>query len=311
METKKKRLVYRRAIWERNSSSNNLQDLIVQAHNRLKNTEDRTFSYSEGEIQGTYVDLNREEAFCCHVTYYVPKQNASVVPNPSKSNVNNVDVLPPPKDKDYMIGDIFFMSKGNDLVFCASGVRESVAIGYIEEVLKKCFNDEITLKYSIDPVADMDKVKILKKEGIKKVALNASLYEASMNHLDRNTPKNFLVNGLIGGLKAIFLKDEDDELQEIHEKENISVNLELLYDSRKKDGQLGQRRMLELSKRLVNEDKGFTIETKKGTKITSDDMRLSQIFDLPIHGSSISMEATFNSLLFYHKELIRTGLKVQ
>ncbi|MEW5894454.1 MAG: hypothetical protein AB1650_01665 [Candidatus Omnitrophota bacterium] len=305
MDTKKKTLFYRRAIWQNKHES--LQRLLAEAHHQYGTTAQRSFIYSDGEIQGAYIKIDNASIFC-QVTYYVPKQLAALIPIPSETTFNDVTTIAPPKNNNYMEGEIFFMVNNNDLVLCPSGVRESVAIEYIKEILKRSYRDDIDLFYSIEPVADFDKYRLLQREGVKKISLNAALYEASVNYSDRHSAKKMFFNDITNDIRSLFLKDSDEDLRHIDQKENISLKLELSFDSRKKGGQVGKKRMLGLSKKLMDQDNGFSITTAKGNVITAEDMRLKMKVEIPVQGKSLSREAVFNCLGHYYKELTRTGL---
>ncbi|MDI6797861.1 MAG: hypothetical protein QMD09_13000, partial [Desulfatibacillaceae bacterium] len=281
-------LFYRRVVWL-NGASGSLQKHLSKAHDTLVTTHDRTFTHGDGEIQGLAVEKKNSGLFV-HLAYYTPHQPTSIVPFPSSAQSKDISPKPPPYDHEYLKGDIFFLVAGNHLVLCPSGIRESVALLYINYALRETGMKKLLTRFNIEPVAKIDKMKLLQQEGVKKVSLNASLYEATIEYADRKTTKMNLLHGVAEEVLALFANDSNKELQEIGEMENLSVKLEISFDSRKKGGTLGQKRLEKTAGMLIadDEDKGFTIVTGNGKRLTADEIRISDKVKLDPHGNSVS-----------------------
>ena len=311
-KTKTRTIFYRRVAWVDGKANNSLEKHLKKAHDSLQTTHERTFPHADGEVQGLIVEPRNEGLFF-HLALYTPHQPTSLVPFPSKAKSKETTPKSPPDEHNYMDGDIFFIVSKNHIVLCPSGARESVAISYINHALRKGGMDNLITKFSIEPVAQIDKVKLIQQEGVKKVALNASLYEASVEYSERKTTKMNILNGVAEEILALFAKDNNLELQNIGDMENLSVKLEISFDSRKKGGELGRQRLDKTASMLINddEDQGFSIITGSGKKLTADEIRISDKFKLSPHGNSVFRADAKEALITYLADLKESGMLEQ
>ena len=309
---KTRTIFYRRVAWIDGKANISLETHLKKAHESLQTTHDRTFPHADGEIQGLIVDPLNEGLFF-HLALYTPHQPTSLVPFPSKAKSKATSPKPPPEQHNYMDGDIFFIVSGNHIVLCPSGARESVAISYISHSLRKAGKEKVISQFGIEPVAQVDKVKLIQQEGVKKVALNASLYEASVEYTERKTTKMNILNGVAEEIIALFAKDDNPELQSIGDMENLSVKLEISFDSRKKGGELGRKRLDKTASMLINddEDQGFSIVTGSGKKLTADEIRISDKVKLSPHGNSVFRSDAKKALITYLADLKESGMLEQ
>ena len=303
---------YRRVAWIDEQANDSLEEYLKRAHNSLQTTSDRTFPYSDGEIQGLIVEPSKEGLFF-HLALYTPHQPTSLVPFPSKAKSKEISPKSPPKKHNYMEGDIFFIISRNHIVLCPSGARESVAISYINYTLSKIGQEDLISQFSIEPVAKIDKVKLIQQEGVKKVALNASLYEATVEYAERKTTKMSILNGVAEEILALFGQDKNPELRNINDMENLSVKLEISFDSRKKGGELGRKRLDKTANMLIydNEDQGFSIITGSGKRLTADEIRISDKVKLTPYGNSVFRVDVRRALSEYLADLKDSGMLEQ
>ncbi|MBT5269670.1 MAG: hypothetical protein HOL70_09530 [Candidatus Marinimicrobia bacterium] len=308
---KSRTLFYRRVVWA-DGASDSLEKHLSKVHDTLITTYDRTFAHGDGEIQGLTVEKTNNGLFV-HVASYTPHQPTSLVPFPSKAKSKETSPEPPPNKHNYLEGDIFFLINSNHLVLCPSGARESIALSYINHVLRKSGMEKLLMRFSIEPVAKVDKVKLLQQEGVKKVSLNASLYEATMEYTARKTTKMNLLHGVAEEVIALFAKGDNKELKEIGEMENLSVKLEISFDSRKKGGDLGRKRLEKTADMLIadDEDQGFSIVTGNGKRLTADEIRISDRVKLSTHGNSVFRSSARNALEKYLSDLKASGMLEQ
>lgn len=302
---------YRRVAWQ-NGCSGLLGDHLSKAHNSLLTTSDRTFKYGDGEIQGlTFENKNGDLFF--HLAFYTPHQHTSLVPFPSGDKSKDTSPAPPPAEHNYLRGDIFFLVRGNHIVLCPSGARESIAISYINHVLRNNGMEKLLAQFSIESVAKVDKVKLIEQEGVKKVLLNASLYEATVEYVERKTTKMNLLHGVAEEIIALFANDRNKDLQEIGEMENLSVKLEISFDSRKKGGELGRKRIEKTANMLIedDEDQGFTIVTGNDKLVKADEIRISDRVMLDPYGNSVFRSCARTALEKYMADLNGSGMLEQ
>lgn len=304
-------IFYRRVDWK-NNSTGTMQQHLANAHQTLLSTHDRTFHFGDGEIQGLKVE-SQDNVLFIHLALYTPHQPTSLVPFPSTALSKDTSQIAPPSDHNYLEGDIFFAVKGNHIVLCPSGARENVALSYINHVLRKVGQDVLTTLFEIDPVAKVDKVEMIKREGVKKIALNASLYEATVDYVERKTTKMNLMHGVAEEILALFAAEQNKDLKEISEMENLSVKLEISFDSRKKGGEIGRQRLEHAAKMLISddEDQGFAIVTGNDQRLTANEIRISDKVQLDKNGNTVFRQAAFKALGEYLVKLDESGVLEQ
>lgn len=309
--TKNRTLFYRRVVWY-DEHPKDLESLLMSAHQILTTTEKRTFSHNDVEIQGMKIKHDDKVGFFCHVASYIPGQQTSLIPAPSAVKENDPLPQSPPIKHNFMEGDIFFLVNGDHIVLCPSGVRETIAVTYISNILQNSVNEGMVPRYSIEPIADINKIKLLHQEGVKSIVMDSSLYDASLQYMERKTFKETLLAKMAKEFLALFSADNDKELREIDKKENLTVRLEISYDSRKKGGAIGKKRIESAANKLINdEDDGFSIITGTGKRITSDEVRLSEKEQIKIHGKSISRADAWGKLDEYLHSLKTMGMLEQ
>ncbi len=198
---KERTLYYRRVRWLSNGG-HELQAYTDRAHRRLRTTAQRTFDYRDGQLQGIKYHHERgASASFLHITYYVPKQPTSLVPDPGAvQSADTVSRNPPPRHS-YMEGDVFMLIKGNDVILCSSGAREGAAKRYLAAILDKCGVDD---PFDLDQVANLDKVAMLQQEGVKRIRLGSSVSKASCDYLERKTKKTELMGKVAEKNHAYF-----------------------------------------------------------------------------------------------------------
>lgn len=304
-------MFYRRAAWVQGKNGN-LESELIAAHKTLSTTATRTFPHNDGEMQGLSFELS-EKGLCIHIASYVPHQSTSLVPFPSNAQTKNTTPQSPPESHSYLEGDIFAVIRGNHIVLCPSGARETVAVSYITHALRKSGKEKLITKFSVEPVVNIDKLKIIQKEGVKKISLNASLYEASTDYLERKTTKMNLLNGLASEVLTLFSNDNDERLRDIGEFENLSVRVEISFDSRKRGGELGRERLEKTAEKVIsdNEDDGFQITTASGKKFTPNAIRINESVNIKSFGNSVDRIDAWNELKKYLDSLHESGALAQ
>lgn len=307
-EKKQRTLFYRRAVWNEKTSMN-LEEHLKKVHRKLTSTSLRTFKYHEFEIQCLKVE-NKPAGMFFHVASYIPEQPASLVPAASSSESVDTETQMPPAKRNYMEGDIFFMVSGNDLILLPSGARESIALAYISLSLGSGGTD-INLKYDIEAIADINKVKMIQNEGVKKIALNTSIYDATLKHEEMKSHRHTSKSFYDGAAQFIFkLFKEDHNIEDMKEMENLSVRIELSYNSRKKGFDVGSDYLQNTAKELIKDEdsEGFSIITNKGNKLDENQIRISSKMKFKTYGKSIYRKEAFDFMQQYLKDLKDKGV---
>jgi hypothetical protein len=320
-----KRLYYRRATWQdQKQSSPTLEVLLKNAHEVFKTTAERTFSGTESrEIIGANYNYNKHYGVFLHVASYIPDQPTSTILKPSQNATSKIEEEPAPAGKNYLGGDVFLLIHKNDVIICQSGLREGSAVIYISNMLEKSGYTDIAISVGFIKVAKTNKFKLIQKEGVKAIELDASLYQASVNYSERNTRKKeieiFDIPNLIAHqLSQVFAKDP--KLSEISEKENVNIKLSITFDGKEarshlkdKDfGVIGKKRLEKTSEKIIkgadHEQCGFTIITHGGNRITHDEIVVSDNFKIELFGNSLSRIDVWKKMEDYYLQLEHRGI---
>ncbi|WP_027390876.1 hypothetical protein [Chrysiogenes arsenatis] len=299
-------LFYRRAVWSR-SQSNDLERIITDAHQKLSNTENRTFPHRLGKIQGLKYFLAENGGIFLHIGLYRPNQPTSIIPQPSpQSPATDLSVCPPPDGHDYLSGDIFVLIKNNHVILCPSGVHESIATSYLSSVLLSVDQHELAESYTVDPIVNTDNLRILNREGVKEIELSGALYSASVEHIERTTVQRKLFGSLAQEIRGMFASDVTP-----NGIENLNVRVTISFDSRKKESKLtAASRVADIAKKIVAdepEDDGFKIVTGKGNHLSARQMRVSEKVQLRLEGNTVVYNDVMNAVLAYMTTLQRDG----
>nr|VFK28857.1 MAG: hypothetical protein BECKMB1821I_GA0114274_100756 [Candidatus Kentron sp. MB]VFK74124.1 MAG: hypothetical protein BECKMB1821H_GA0114242_100155 [Candidatus Kentron sp. MB] len=304
---KERKLSYRRVIWPTENQTD-LEQHLRKVHESFTTTKQRTFSYSEGDIQGAKIAFEGDAGgLFAHLTSYVHHQPASVVPYPGDAESNETDLHMPPEKHNFSGKEIFFLIEGNDVVLCANNLHENAVTSYIKDILRKAGKENLTTLFSIEPVANVDKLRVLREEGVKAISLGASIYEATLRYEERKTTRMTMLNEAARAFMAHFGKDFDEK-----EMENLSVKVEYSFKPKKKGGELVGERMEAAAIRLVDEDDdGFKIVTQKENSVSANQLRLGKKVKFSPHGDTIFRSEAWEKLKKYMDELRDDGLLAQ
>ena len=298
MASKKDRertLFYRRAVWHKQHAQT-LEDYLRQAHKTLNSTLSRTFKAGEYEMQCLAVEDREMYGMFFHVASYILGQSASLVPKASELSEENTKEYKPPVGNDFLENDIFFAVCRNDIILLPNKCRENVATVYIEHFLQG-----VTKDFEIEASTNFDKLNIIRDEGIKSIIFNTCLYSASLDEYKNKTEKLSLLRKLQKQLLVLF--SEDRNAEELKDLENLNVKIEVSANGRKGSLEIFESE----AERLIEED-GFVIVTKKGNRITHEQMKISRKDSFKPFGQSIYRKNAFDSIQQYIQELKNRGI---
>lgn len=227
-----------------------------------------------------------------------------------------------PSGTDYVKGAAFAYIEGNHMVSCAISHQNHLELlgGFIQRLIASGSNNRSD--FELVAVADIDKLALIKSQGVKKVDLKSSLYLASKFELDRQSNNTSFIH-----LIRNFLRDtlgKDDKGSSARENENLNVQMSIYFDGReaqlkenRKNPNFGvesKARLNELGELVLDtseEYDGFTIETLDGVKITPEDIRVSETKRIKTKGNSLDHTDAWNKLREYFKRLKNKGIHSQ
>jgi hypothetical protein len=307
---KSRRLSYRRAIWAR-SNGKSLQQLLDEAHEKYRSTQDRVYDYGEGKIQGMSF-VKRGIYSCGHISSFVPKQPACLVPDASAAIHLDTSTREPPEGHSYLGGDIFYVVKEDDLVICTSSVRETALLNYLASIISQYSEEFSPNDLAVSAVADVGKIQILKREGVARIVINSCLYSASIKYLDRKDRKQGFVEDIQSIVEAALMKSDQPDASKLYEESNLSMKVEISMDRRKK-GLASQQSITETATSLLNAPNAddVTIFTNAGSRVRASNIAVSRSAALPAHGNSVSKLAAWQALIDYFLELSNSGVTSQ
>jgi hypothetical protein len=314
-KNKARSLYYRRFQWEQvESSDSTLEALMRTAHDNLKSSNARILGYSNGMLQGMDCRLRREDLLI-HIAYYTPDQPASLVPTPSPTeSVLNTTEENPPAGHNFMEGDLFILIRNNDVILCPSNLHENAATHYISWMLQNGASIDIDAnRYAISAVANLDMVKLIQSEGVRTLSLGASLYAATLSYNKRKSIRHDKVESLKKFAFDLLGAEGDASLAEQKKFANLSAKVSLSFDSRKRGGEIAGEQITKTALDLVSnqEDDNISIETRKGTIISHDEIRVSERVYLPCSGNSVSKLDAWQAMVEYMKQLHSRGMLSQ
>lgn len=245
-----------------------------------------------------------------HIAAYTPGEHASVVPRLRGVRVGEIGTAPPPENCEFMDGDIMVLVAGNHVLLCATNLHEKRAERYMSGIIEAAGLDRMASNFCLGRKANVDKIKLIQAQGVKAVNLNVDLFDATLDHVERNTIKKRVGGALMDEIKAFIFKDKTQE--EIGNAENLSAKITVTYDSRKKGGGLGRQGVHDLaSQMLADEEESFSIVTKLGEKINGSEISLRKTVSLPKHAKSVYCSDAWRELETYFYELKAGGLLEQ
>lgn len=309
-DEKQKTLGYRRAEFL-TKVDKTLEQYLAEAHTKLADISQRRINLPGYPILQCLQHLHQDNlGVFIHIAAYTPGEKASVVPALRGVASGEVETAPPPEHCEFMDGDIMALIVGNDVLLCSTNLHEKRAQKYMQEIILAAGIDKKSSQFGLCKKANIDKLKLIQKQGVKSVNLNVSLFDASVEHLHRNTIKKKLGGGLMDEIKALLSIDK--KITEINDAENLTAQILLTYDSRRKKGIIGRQRIEKIARQMIEEDdEGFSIKTLSGETIRGSDIALKKSVSLPKHGKSVFCGEAWRALESYYYELKAGGLLEQ
>lgn len=306
-ELKPYTLGYRRAEYlSPNGSNRLLEHDLVEAH-QLRDTYDkrRIVVAQDLVLEGRHSRPRPDGGgLLVHLVQYGPGSHANIIPQSPRTDDAPVQMTPPPDDTDFMDGSLATLVSGNHVVFCAKGMRDSRFATYARRLFEEVGFPREAGQFELHKVADVDRLAVIHREGVRSVSLQASVFAASLQYLERREGKRGR-GGLLDGMRRVF--ERGDGLQAAAEKENLRAIVELRF-SKRQGGMLAQRTIQAIAEDMVSEDEPhFVIETLSGEKITPEQIVVRKRANVRQHGKSFDHEHAWHELGEFFNHLRGAG----
>jgi hypothetical protein len=305
---KQKQLSYRRAEYFVDAQNHSVEGHLRKSLSILKTIEQRRVVMGNSfTMEARHAKPRTRGGVLLHIAGYTPGEEASIVPSKPAAPEADVSTAPPPRNSDYMDGDIMLFARHNDVIVCVNGMHEARVRDYLRGLFEAAGLGDDAANFGLSRVADASKVQLIAQHGVKQVKLNASLYEASLDHIERTSVKQKLLGTVWDEFLAIFA--DDVKMKEISERENLTAEVVIKFDRRREGGEIGQERLAALATAVVeDDDEGFAIETLEGETIRSNQITLRKAVAIEAHGKSVYYSEAFDELLAYYDELTASGV---
>jgi hypothetical protein len=293
------------------SNTKTLEDYVKSAFKKLPNPESWSFRIAgQFFLEGRHKQHSKSVGYFIHIAAFTEGESASVVPSYKKEPGGDLSTLSPPEDVEFLDGDLMFLVSGNHVIICGSNLHETYAQHFLEHLFDAANLGDDSWKFTLVKKANIDKVRLIQKQGVDQINLDASLYDTTLDHQERTSLQRKIGGRLWDEIAAVF--SDDERLQDVRESENLVAHLVVKFDKRKKGGEIGRERLQRMANELVKDgDDGFKIVTGNGQVLGSDDVVLKKKISLQRHGKTVDHVHTWHELDVYFSELKSSGLLEQ
>lgn len=307
-QKREKVLIYRRAEWLTDiPKGTTLESCLKSAHSALKTVQERTIIRDSGQhISAVKKLAPREGGFFLHLTADTPGEEASVVPKIQRDTEElDVGTVAAPDNAEFLDGDAFLYANGDHVCMCTTGLRDGAVRQFLYELFDKAGLGDHATKFDLMKAANVDTIRMLKTQGVKEVALNASLYQATEQYEKRKSTAGGMLRVIARHLQAILqseLEDFDDSLR---------VQVTIKTDNRvRKHLSVGERRIEKIATDVLEHAENsddFEIVTAYGQKVRPNEIFLNEKMFIDSQGKSVKRTDAWDHLEKYYKRLKRSG----
>jgi hypothetical protein len=275
-----------------------LESLLLSLHGNLPSVSDRRASFDEMVIEGRNIE-ETEQGCLLHIVAFTPDGAISIVPGAVGDQGGSLSLLSAPTDAEFLDGELMLLVRGNDVAVCRSGLGIMAFNAYVDKLAEMCDQNQPENTFVLQKRADVNKVALVTKEGVKSLSMGSIANKASVDRAQRETIQQSIVGSAIDEFLNTLGREEDIP----QEAENLKVEVLITFDKRNGTS-IGQQQLQAVAEQvLAEDDEGFMIETMNGKKIRAKDLLLSKPVRLPAFGKSVNYEDAWCELVTFHNEL--------
>lgn len=291
-----------------------LESMINAAWYKLNSTKERTFDIGDDRLivgmklnnRKAKLSYGNKDCTVLSVGLYEEGASASTIEKPSKSCIElEASTYDAPINKEYLDGEGFICVFGNHLVISPSSTLRAGAINRFLKILldRGGYSEESNIM-DILQIADCNAINTIENEGVSKISINAALYLPTVEYSKRTISNKKILstlNKITHTIKSsLDLLRDDDTDSEILEKDGLNTRIEICHDGRISGTNVdtGQEYIKNTAKLLASTDVGgYVITTKKGTKLTNENIVLKHTIRVRQHGKSVDREEMWSKLI--------------
>ncbi|MFU2059267.1 hypothetical protein ACLSZY_06760 [Avibacterium volantium] len=216
-----------------------------------------------------------------------------------------------PSQREFINGEAYLLFKDHHVIFCSHGLTLITVQNYLNNFLH---NENTDDSFEFCNVANIDKLQLLNRNGVKAFKFSASMYAITQNELNRKANAaarsriSLLFNKFIQNAKDEFSKDLTEEEQKILQELQVDVSVRLIGNSR---ASLEAQKFVktEAKEMLADEELPPEVEfvTGNNEKIKSSEIQLHKTITVQKlnNSNSLQHEDAWLSLSDYFDELKR------
>src|SRR5437868_4643714 len=208
-----------------------LESCLKAAHSVLKTVSERTVIRDNGQhVRAIRKLAPRHGGIFVHIAADTPGEKASVVPK-TKRDTQEVEVstTAAPAGVEFMDGDAFLYVQDNHVCLCTTGIRDGAVRQFLYEFFDKAGLGDNATKFDLFKTPNVDKLKMLRTQGVKEIALKASLYQATGQYEARKGT----TAGVLRTIAKHFQSIVQSELEDIDDSLRVQVTIRTDGRSRK------------------------------------------------------------------------------
>jgi hypothetical protein len=307
-QTREKVLTYLHADWLVNCpKGTTLETCLSEAYRKLGTVAERTIIRPSGQEIRLVKKLEpRDGGFFAHITADTPGETASVVPK-IKAGVQEADVATAaaPPDAEFMDGDAFLYVNDDHVCVCLTGLRDGAIRQFLYELFEKAQLGEHATKFDLLKAANVNKLKMLRAEGVKEIQLRASLYQASLQYEQRKENTSGVLRKIAQHIRSIVEAEVEDY------DDSIRVIVTIKTDGRiTKHLTVGEKRIEKLATDVVQHEQAhddYVIVTNTGQEVRPDEIVVREVVQIDALGKSVKVTKAWDYLADFYKRLKRQG----
>ena len=287
-----------------NGGPGSLSALLRTLHREFETIPQRRVVADGLVIEARNVDdRDRRRPNLIHLVGYTPNDTVPAVPRARNVSHADLTLVEAPENTEFLDGQFMALVDGDDVVMCRDGLGEASFISYVLGLAEAANLDTAELSFSLMKRADVDKLEMIRREGIQSISMNTIAHDASISNIerlaDRRSLRERIAGGALGELKAILGIGEDVP----PDAENLKV--EVLFSFDKRGGtELDKRQLSELAERMIGEEQdGFAIKTLQGRTVRADDIVISKPVRVPAFGKSVHHSNIWDELKTFYTEI--------
>lgn len=233
----------KKAYYVRTKTAQGVEDItkrLIRRKQQLKNVHatERTLNDVVYRIQHYREDTDaftREKTLLLHIVSGVIGQTAITMNMACTEEFDDGKEQKAPSQHEFINGEAYLLFKDHHVVFCSHGLTLITVQNYLNSFLH---NKDVDDSFEFTNVANIDKLQLLNRNGVKAFNFSASMYTMTQDELNRKADAanrsriSSLFNDFIQNAKNAFSKDLTEEEQKILQELQVDVSVRLIGNSR-------------------------------------------------------------------------------